>query len=390
MEAATGQSNSGGQEMLRQARVAARVLESAANYARASVHYAPEIAESGSHDRLLYREDVDFWGQVLAAPGNCWRKRVDAFDPVIFSEWVARVPGLFWKPGMASMRTYSAADVERYDLDGITLKPYGKSEIVMGGVGTLKLPPNAEGYLLGTVTTSTNVSAGVPVLVHPDVLECHDLREGSVIVLRSPLWAPMPFEWSARFPSTRGHPLGCLLLTKPETLGVVGGIGATQIHPFTIMSYPSGTAELFDFVYATGVTTDPQYRQKLERFFNDYKDRNGRKGTYLIRADVAESLWDAEVASPQELAPHLELLERRVNDRQLGKDVTERLLQALASLPDVNYLRKISTMVDIEPSTWDAGGSLSDAAARFLARAPDIAALIDALAMERPLAFGAA
>jgi hypothetical protein len=174
---------------------------------------------------------------------------------------------------------------------------------------------------------------------------------------------------------------------------------STQIHPFTIMSYTDDTAELFDFVFATGITSDVDHRQKLEEFFESYKDRSGRHGKYLIAADIADPLWDSEFASPRELnrtnpsaASHLKMLERRVQARLFGDDTERELLKALGTLPDIDYLRRISTLAGVAPSTWQSGGSIADEAAQFLARAPraQMASIIEALAIARPEAFGGA
>ena len=285
---------------------------------------------------------------------------------------------------------------EGHDLGGVTLRPYGKSQIVIGGVGTLKLPPSAEGYRLGTLTMSANVSTGVPVLVSPEVWADGRLREGSLVTAQPLIWAQMPLEWSSRFPSTRGMPLGCLLLQDVKQIDATGG-GAAQIHPYTIMEYSIGNAELFDFVFATGNTGDTQHRQRLMQFFDAYKDREGRHGRYLIAADVGDPLWDAAYAGPQELSradpaaeSHLKLLERRVQARLLGDNMEELVLQALGALPDLDFLRRISTQVGISPATWYTGGTLADAAAQFLARVDrkqQLPGVIEALAIEHPAAM---
>jgi len=386
-------------EHLQGALIGARILESADNYTRASVPAV--LNRSGRPSKsygLSFYDDGAFWHDVLRAPTRAWNTRVDVLDCVVFSEWIARVPGLYWRPESARLRQFTHDAVEGYDLDGVTLRPYGKSQIVVGGVGTLKLPPSSQGYRIGTVTMSANVSTGVPVLVSPDVWDWHALHEGALIRLQQPVWTQMPLEWSERFPS-RGHPVGCLLLSDPKVLTVVDRDAPTQIHPFTIMSYADDTAEMFDFVFATGVTSDSDHRQKLEEFFESYKSRSGRQGKYLISADIADPLWDSEFASPQELsranpsaASHLKMLERRVRDRLFGNDTERELLRELSALPDIDYLRRVSTLAGIEPSTWQAGGSIADAAAQFLARTTraHIPSIIEALAIARPRAFGGA
>lgn len=378
---------------LQRAFIDARVLETVENFSRACVPQAlaPDLAHLGE---LAYFDDEMFWREILRQPGRAWNKRVRFLDRSVFSEWVARVPGLYWRPESERLREYSPDVVEGYDLGGVTLRPYGKSQIVIGGVGTLKLPPTAEGYRLCTVTMSANVSCGIPALVSPETWRRHSLGEGLLLKVSETSWVQMPLEWSARFPSTRGLVLGCLLLTDPDTLQVVGQNAAAQIHPYTIMSYTDGAAELFDFVFATGYTADPLYRRKLEDFFDSYKQREGRHGRYLIAGDIAEPLWTADYAQPEDLkraepaaSSHLELLERRVRSRMDGKETETRLLRALCTAPDIDYLRRISAHVGIEPGTWVTGGTIAAAAAQFLKNIDSelhLPGILEALAIELP------
>ena len=266
---------SGKTPTLQDALVAARVIESAENYARARVPELPAGSHQPAPGDVAFYDDREFWRSALDYPGSTWSRPVRFLDRAVFSEWVARVPGLYWRPESERLRQYTPDAVEGRDLGGVTLRPYGKSQIVIGGVGTLKLPPSAEGYRLGTLTMSANVSTGVPVLVSPEVWADGRLREGSLVSAQPLIWAQMPLEWSSRFPSTRGMPLGCLLLQDVKQIDVTGG-GAAQIHPYTIMEYSIGNAELFDFVFATGNTGDAQHRQRLMQF--SMRTRTGKAG----------------------------------------------------------------------------------------------------------------
>jgi hypothetical protein len=379
---------------LQRAFIDARVVETVENYSLACVPPASPKPERSQPSKLIYYDDEVFWREVLSQPASAWNKRIRFADKVAFSEWVARVPGLYWRPESERLRYHSDDDVEGHDLEGVTLRPHGKSRIVMGGVGTLKLPPSLQGYRLGTVTMSANVSCGIPVLVSPETWKRHSLCEGALLRVQESSWVQMPLEWSVRFPSTRGLPLGCLLLTDPDVLRVVGQNEAVKIQPYTIMSYVDGAAELFDFVFATGRTGDVQYRNKLEDFFDSYKQREGRQGRYLIAADIGEPLWDADYTRPEELSradpaagSHLKLLERRVRSRLDGEDTETRVLQALCTAPDIDHIRRISTHVGIDPSTWVTGGTIAAAAAQFLAsidREQHLPGILEALALVLP------
>lgn len=382
--------------VVRRGLTAARIIESAENYARAHVSNPAPPGVQPRGNGATYLDDGKFWSIVLDGR-IAWDAAV--FIPeATFSEWVPRVPGLYWRKESAALRRFTPDVIESQSDDGVTLRPTGKSQVVIGGVGTLRLPPNSEGYRLCSVTTSANVSTGVPILVSPDVWKGSKLREGVVLRGESLRWVAMPIEWSSRFPTTRGVPAGCLLATSPADIEVYSSSSSgVQIHPYTIMEYFSDGIELFDFVFATAITTEPNYRGQLETFFDSYRQGAGRQGRYLLSADVANPLWEADYKTPEDLnraepaaGSQLKLLERRVRAHQLGDDVWDRTLRALAALPDQDYLRRISTQAGIPPSSWFSGGArMMDAAAQFLARADreqHLPAILEALAIEHPAA----
>ena len=225
-----------------------------------------------------YYDDGIFWGRVLAGPEDAWGT-LFWIDIAVLSEWIARVPGLYWKPESAQFRQLSPEAVEYKSQTWVTYRPEGKSRKVMGGIGTLRFPPGQDGRRLVSLTTTCNVSAGVPALVSPEVWDRHELREGVLLGGRA-RWQPMVLGWSSYFPSTRELPRGYLIVDDPDTIEVhdPGHRAPTLIHPFTVMEYSRGAVELFDFVYAAADTGESRYRQRLERFFDSYKDRHERYG----------------------------------------------------------------------------------------------------------------
>src|SRR5687768_711668 len=158
-------------EILLRAANGARIVEAVENYARAEVNASPSVA-AGQDQRWLY-DDETFWSHVFnskVTPGT----RV-SFPEVAVSEWVARVPGLFWTDAAKRLRRQGETEVEGRHGRIITLRPFGKSQVVSGGVGTLRLPPSQEDYHLVTVTSTGNASAGIPALISPEVWEHHRL-----------------------------------------------------------------------------------------------------------------------------------------------------------------------------------------------------------------------
>jgi hypothetical protein len=264
---------------------------------------------------------------------------------------------------------------------------------VLGGVGTLRLPPSELGYRRCSITTSGNVSAGIPVLISPDAWNRKVFSEGAVLSLPPLQWQPMPQEWAIRFPSIAGVPRGVLRIERPAGAQRVAPGGFTEIHPFALMEYHVGNAQLYTFVFATALTVDGAYRHDLERFFARYQRAEGRDGRYLTTADVTEPLWDAEYLSPYELArsdplagSQLRLLERRIRDAHFGGRTLDLLLEALGALPDDGHLARLSSRIGIPAALWRGGGSLAAASARFVDNVPPekLPELIDALALDYP------
>src|SRR6516225_6595926 len=87
--------------------------------------------------------------------------------------------------------------------------------LVSGGIGTLKFPPDADGFHMVTLTTSHNASTGVLALVSPKVWEHHRLAEGTILCGNA-RWVALPVEWAPQFPIVLGVPRGCLVL---DTVG---------------------------------------------------------------------------------------------------------------------------------------------------------------------------
>src|ERR1017187_1497625 len=339
----------------------ARVLETVENYALAEVKGGSRADWRGHED---FGSDEQLWHSTLAGKLP-FGTTVDFPQGAAVSEWIARVPGLFWTESAAKLRVFTDHDVERRTGESNVLRPFGKSRLVSGGVGTMRLPPSSSGDRLATLATSGNVSAGIPTLISDDVWRSACLHEGSVVQFRGARWEPMEESWASRFPSTRGIPRAYLRLDCPQAVDSLNQFAATEIHPFSIMEYASKNVELFDFVFATAVTADPLFRREVEDFFEDYKKAEGRNGRYLIAADIAEPLWDSEFTSPEQLrsadpsaASYLRLLQRRIEDSMVGDDTTEYLLNVLTNTsPDL--LKRFSAEVGIPHSIWFRGGTLA-------------------------------
>jgi hypothetical protein len=344
----------------------------------------------------LVGRDNDFWSTVLTDPDQSWGLQFHFYRAAL-SLWVARVPGLFWSRGAKALRKITPDIVEYKSKGWVFLRPHGKSKQVLGGIGTIKLPPDENGFRLLTLSCGRNASSGIPVLVSPTVWEHYKLGDGSIIEVRAK-WQPMTTQWSERFPSIKGIPRGQLLVDDPsQVLDVVDRHAPTQFHPCTVMEYYQGDAKLYDFVYATADTGVRNYRKAVEIFFEQYKKLRGRFGKYLMSADIADPLWEAEYDSPAALQraepgakSQLELLQMRVRGDSFKGRSLELIVEFLAREYDNEGLKRISQIVDISPAHWFTGGTTADSAVQLVHTCVErekVEELLDAVAIELPQAF---
>lgn len=101
-------------------------------------------------------------------------------------------------------------------------KPLGKSQMVSGGVGTLRFPPDEMGRRLVSLSAHHNASSGIPVLISSDVWDAHSLAEGRVINIVTARWQSMGNSgWAGRFPSISGIPKGFLVVNNPKQVQIM-------------------------------------------------------------------------------------------------------------------------------------------------------------------------
>jgi hypothetical protein len=378
----------------------ARALEAVENFSLAGGP-APGEAEgdapSQNYPEDIY-EDEQFWHRVLNEP-DAWGRTFNLYYTVL-SQWVPRVPGLYWSNGAKALRKLGESAVQYESNDWHVLHPLGKSQKVFGGVGTLKFPPDESGRRVVSLCGGLNASAGIPAVISPEVWEHHRLGEGRAVPKLTAKWQHMSDSgWAERFPSISGIPKGYLVVERPEQIvqGDDGQKAPVRFHPCTVMEYYKGNAKLYDFVFATADTAQPNHRPLVEHFFRRYKSDSGRYGRYLFSADVGDPWWEAEFESPAALnragaggKSQLELLQARVRNECFKGRSVEEVLELLAEKYDNEGLRRISTVVGIPPAHWFAGGAAADSASELLRVSLErgkVEELLDAVAVEYPAAF---
>ena len=379
----------------------ARSLEAIEDFSRANVPSEDRVPEHSTTDDREYHgfsEDQQFWDFIFDT-NDAWGRTV-VLDYFVLSEWVPRVPGLFWSRGAAALRELATKAVQ-YESDGWTIfSPFGKSQKVLGGIGTLKFPPDEKGYRLVSVSAGQNASSGVPVLISPDAWEWHGFVEGHFIPRLTAKWLSMAnSSWADRFISIRGIPKGFLVINRPDQAerSNVTQIAPTQFHPCTVMEYYTRSAKLYDFVYASADSGDSTYRSQLEHFFDKYKRDKGRYGRYLLAGDLDNPMWEADFESPEALQraepgakSQLELLQARVRGDVFRDKNLEAIVELLAEKYDNDGLKRIAAAIGVPESHWYTGRASADSAVDLLNVCVDrnkVEELLDGIAIDYPESF---
>ncbi|VTR92022.1 Uncharacterized protein OS=Flavobacterium subsaxonicum WB 4.1-42 = DSM 21790 GN=Q766_00750 PE=4 SV=1 [Gemmata massiliana] len=366
-----------------------RVLETLANYTRARSCPPVPVAPADPDKSSPIHDEEQFWWQLFANPTPPALNRDHYFYDMILTEWVPRVPGLYWRPESEAMRSLTAAAIESQSERFTTYTPGAKSRKVFGGIGTFRLPQDVPGYQLLGLTRSMNASAAIPILLSPDDQARYSLKEGTVLSVQA-RWQSMARGWDEHFPIVAGIPRGYLVPTGPNAIYVQEAeVAPVQIHPFTLMRYDAGPTERFDFVYATADTGDPNYRGYLAQFFDSYRVQNGRAGEYLLPGDHVDPLWGATYNHPSEFtAPGnnpLRLLEERVRNSMINGEI-DSLIEKLAGL-EIDDMKRYSVDVGIPHSQWVVPATPAQCANRFVEKAialRRVDALIERAVIGRP------
>ncbi|PPK88457.1 hypothetical protein CLV84_1424 [Neolewinella xylanilytica] len=361
---------------LQTAYTAARVIETLENYTRSDlVNACPVERETRSRPAVVIYSDHYFWNLILNNVAQSWNEQFELHE-VTLSEHVARVPGLYYHPDVQHFKTLPDSVME-YVTDRWThYTPPGKSQKVLGGIGTLQIPPTLEEWRIVSVSYANNVSFGIPVLMHENVWQHYGLREGRRIHSLTAHWKQMDASWAKRFPSMRGMPKGYLVVDHPDQLRVSPDVYPTVYHPFTIMEYEVNGSLFYDFVYVTVDSSDPDFRNQIRAFLGEYRYMKGRHGNYLIEPFVSHPLLyeqDVMYQSPEELRKehsaansHLSLLVERIKNERFGSRTLEEIKIFIDNHFDTDDLKTCSDVILLNPNAWYRGGRVFDESANFL------------------------
>jgi hypothetical protein len=307
-----------------------KVVEAIENYSLAGNNEFYQNKSPTKIENNFFYDDRQFWSKVISKPEKYWNKQL-SFYAFTLCEWVARIPGLYWADHSTEIRKHSENEVAMQSKQWMELYPPGKSKKVLGGIGTILLPPNDEGKRLLCVSSSCNASLGIPILIFPDVFDSLDLKQGDCITIKNARWQPLDLSWSKRFASTQGIPRGCLIIDTPDKVQINNRDIPVAYHPFSIMEYQKGDALLFDFVFVTVDSKLKNVRREINDFFKYYASKEDRHGRYLINPNMIQPLFETQYNSPLEMQKvsekaQVELLYKRIRDVGFKKTTLSKLI----------------------------------------------------------------
>lgn len=304
----------------------------------ASFYYnSNDIREGGAADKIMEIANIEneLWPHILDNPDDFWNKRIST-GLCVLSCWVPRVPGLYYTAEAIELRYKALANNPDSSLFKV-FNPQDKTRLVMGGIGTIKLPPDDNGWRLFSICTNGDTSGSLPVLIAPEVIDYYNLREGNLIWIKKAKWQELPKSWQYNFPVLGKIPKGALIVRGISELVVAKNEprAAVYAHPFSIMKYEYKDTLLYDYVYCTidGIENGNR-KNNAERFFKDYANKNGRNGKYLFCPDSTYPLFEAKYMSPSEIRhpselAHVELMKKRIQEIYFNKTSLEKLIEVL-------------------------------------------------------------
>ncbi len=373
---------------------ATKIVETIENYSIAESNkftYSEPINLDG--DNWFY-EDEQFWHEVISNPEKYWNKKINLYAFTI-CDWVARIPGLYWANYSAVIRKHSENEIAKQSKQWIEFYPPGKSRKVLGGIGTIILPPNDDGKRLLSISSSCNASLGIPILIYPDVFDSLNLKQGDAITIKNARWQPLDLSWSKRFASTQGIPRGCIIVDSPNKIEINKRDVPVAFHPFSIMEYQKGDALLYDFVYLTVDSKLENLRNQIENFFNYYAQKENRYGKYLINPNMIEPYFETQYTSPHDMQlqsekAKLELIYKRIRDFEFNHTTLNRLIEILPSYYDSNLaIRRLAKSVGVSPAILqdDNAASMSSQLINYCFDTNKIEELTDRMLVEYPTIF---
>lgn len=371
----------------------AKLIETIENYALAEEITSPNQEEENV-DKFQFYDDQQFWRSIINEPSKYWAQKIDLYYFVV-SDWVARVPGLYWTPSSEQIRQHQKEDIALQSKQWIEFYPPGKSKKVMGGLGTLLLPPTDEGKILLSVSAGCNASTGIPLLCFPEVYDHLKIKQGDCVMIRGAKWQPMDMHWVLKFASTKDIPRGYLVIDSIDKIQVLERSYPVAYHPFSLMEYEHQDSLFYDFVYVTADSMVQNVDIEIEHFFKEYAKKEGRNGEYLLNPNIATPIFQSRYLSPSELThasekAKLNLLYERIRGACFKEQSIEQLLIKLPQHYQSNVsIRTLAKKIGVNVSLLveDSAVNMSSQLIDLCVKKEMVENLVDRVTVDYPQIF---
>ncbi|MGD1994900.1 MAG: hypothetical protein PVI59_17030, partial [Anaerolineae bacterium] len=269
----------------------AHALRTVQDYVKLPGYYASAEAEPTPALRE-YRSEKDFWYETLGHREDIEPPQAgDAISLTKFrlSEWVPRVPGLYWKDESLKLRDAARYEILQTDRRFTVYSPAGKTMHILGGVGNVRLLPSGQSQLL-CASSSGEYWRGVPILLEGDAFqEYRDAPDGIIVSLEG-RWRPLPAEYARQLGSDAGIPRYCLVVDAADHVAVLNDGSSwswkCQSSAWTLFEYrDEDNLPRYDFAYCTfrAFRSRADHLRDASHFIRDYIDQ--RHGTVLTDFD---------------------------------------------------------------------------------------------------------
>lgn len=334
-------------------------LETLENYSLADLKIKAQ--EEIKQECFIFESDEIFWECFLQDSALYYNKFI-TLDEFVISDWVARIPGLYWMNSSKALRNDAEQHIANKNTSYTEFHPPGKSKMVMGGIGTLLFPPTYDGKSLMSASSSYNASLGIPLLVSPDVREY--LNPGTLVKIKKAKWQAMEETWSKKFLSGEQIPRGYLIVDSLEKIEVLSTNLPVIYHPFSIMEYEYNDGYFYDYVYLTSDARSEGGVDIIRKFFKDYANDYGRHGEYLISSNMISPLFESRYLSPSDLnkeseRANLSLLQKRIRGAHFKQISLDELIIKLPQYySSLSSLRTLARKVGINPAQIAEGSAV--------------------------------
>jgi hypothetical protein len=371
----------------------AKIIETIENYALAE-ETTIQVQESDLNEKFWFYDDKDFWQNIIAEPTKYWGQKINLYNFVV-SNWIARVPGLYWSRSSELVRQHEQEDIAMQSKQWLEFYPPGKSKKVMGGIGTLLLPPTEDGKILMSISAGCNASVGIPVLFFPEVIDKLKIKQGDCVIIREAKWQPMDTHWASKFASTKDIPRGYLLIDSISKIQVFENDCPVEYHPFSLMEYEHQDSLFYDFVYVTADSKVIDVDSKIQSFFENYAKKDGRYGEYLLNPNIVNPIFESRYFCPLELThasekAKLNLLYERIRGVHFRGISIEKLIIKLPQFYQSSIsIRTLAKNIGLNVSLLveDSAASMSSQLINKCIEKTMIESLVDRVAMEYPQIF---